>query len=126
MAIRIGINGAAGRMGKRLVALASDDSQLQIVAALEDAGHPKLGADAGSIAGVGTIGVQLTSSLPGPVDVVADFSVPKATAAILAVCLAQKIPLVVATTGLPKTIGSMTTMPKASSHAASTTMSTVR
>ena len=31
MAIRIGINGAGGRMGQRLVALAGDDADLQEV-----------------------------------------------------------------------------------------------
>ena len=100
MAIRIGINGAAGRMGKRLVALARDDTDLKIVAALEQASHPKLGVDAGLVAGIGEIGVPLTDSLREGVDVVIDFSVPQGTAAIVARCLAKKIPLVVATTGL--------------------------
>ena len=96
MAIRIGINGAAGRMGKRLVALARDDTDLKIVAALEQASHPKLGVDAGLVAGIGEIGVPLTDSLREGVDVVIDFSVPQGTAAIVARCLAKKIPLVVA------------------------------
>ncbi|MEX0978473.1 MAG: 4-hydroxy-tetrahydrodipicolinate reductase [Pirellulales bacterium] len=100
MTIRIGINGAAGRMGQRLVALANTDADLKIVAALEHAAHPQLGADAGVVAGVGPIGVALSSSLPDGVDVMIDFSVPAATAAILATCLAKKTPLVVATTGL--------------------------
>ena len=100
MAIRIGINGAAGRMGQRLVALARDDTDLKIVAALEQASHPKLGADVGLVAGIGEIGVPLTDSLPEGVDVAIDFSVPQGTAAIVARCLAKKIPLVVATTGL--------------------------
>ena len=101
MAIRIGINGAAGRMGQRLLALAAADPDLKVVAALEHAAHRQLGTDAGTIAGVGPIGVVLSSSLAVPVDVVVDFSVPKATAAILAACLQKRVPLVVATTGLP-------------------------
>jgi 4-hydroxy-tetrahydrodipicolinate reductase len=104
MAIRIGINGAAGRMGLRLVALASADSELKITAALEHADHPRIGADAGSIAGVSPLGVRLAVTLGGSpddaVDVMIDFSVPKATDAIVATCLEKKIPLVVATTGL--------------------------
>jgi 4-hydroxy-tetrahydrodipicolinate reductase len=100
MSIRIGINGAAGRMGQRLIALASGDADLKVVAALEQATHPKHGADAGVVAGVGPIGVPLSSTLPLPVDVVIDFSVPQATAAILATCLENRVPLVVATTGL--------------------------
>jgi 4-hydroxy-tetrahydrodipicolinate reductase len=100
MAIRIGINGAAGRMGQRLVALACADDDLQVVAALEQPSHPQFGADAGTVVGARAIGVPLTSGLPPAVDVVIDFSVPEGTAAILALCLARKIPLVVATTGL--------------------------
>ncbi len=100
MAIRIGINGAAGRMGQRLVALASSDPDLRVVAALEQATHRQHGADAGVVAGIGPIGVPLSCSLSLPVDVVIDFSVPQATAAILATCLENRVPLVVATTGL--------------------------
>ena len=100
MAIRIAINGAAGRMGQRLIALASADPELELVAALEHAAHPRLGADAGAIAGVANLGVPLATTLSVPVDVAIDFSVPKATGAIVAMCLEKKIPLVVATTGL--------------------------
>ncbi len=100
MAIRIGINGAAGRMGQRLVALANSDPELKLVAALEHAAHDQLGADAGAIAGVGPLGVTLASALGVPVDVMIDFSVPRATAAMLAACVEKQIPLVVATTGL--------------------------
>jgi 4-hydroxy-tetrahydrodipicolinate reductase len=100
MATRICIHGAAGRMGQRLVALASADRDLQIVAALDAPSHPQIGADAGAIAGIGPIGVPLAGELPKDVDVVIDFSVPAGTASILEKCLARKIPLVVATTGL--------------------------
>jgi 4-hydroxy-tetrahydrodipicolinate reductase len=101
MAIRIGINGAAGRMGQRLVALAAADPQLQLVAAIEHAAHPQLGADAGTVAGIGPLGVKLATALTADVDVVADFSVPAATSVILATALEKRLPLVVATTGLP-------------------------
>lgn len=100
MAIRIGINGAAGRMGQRLIALGSTDPNLKIVAALEHAAHPQSGSDAGLVAGVSAIGVPLAADLPAGVDVMIDFSVPQATDAIVEKCLAQKVPLVVATTGL--------------------------
>jgi 4-hydroxy-tetrahydrodipicolinate reductase len=100
MATRICIHGAGGRMGQRLVALASAEGDLTIVGALEQPAHPQLGADAGTVAGVGPIGVPLATTLPEDVDVVVDFSVPQGTAAILEACLAKKIPLVVATTGL--------------------------
>ena len=45
--IKLAIHGAAGRMGKRLVALGTSDPALQLVAAIEDVTHPDLGRDAG-------------------------------------------------------------------------------
>src|SRR5688572_10645693 len=64
MKTHIGFNGACGRMGQRLVALAKDDPALSVVAALDAAGHPQLGKDAGEIAGVGPIGVKVSADLP--------------------------------------------------------------
>jgi 4-hydroxy-tetrahydrodipicolinate reductase len=51
---RIAIHGAAGRMGLRLIALSSQDPQLQVVAAIDSPGHPALGSDIGLAAGTGT------------------------------------------------------------------------
>lgn len=89
-------------MGQRLVALASADKDFQLAAALEYAGHSRIGSDAGSLAGVGALGVPLTSTLDVPVDVMIDFSTPAGTEAALATCLARGVPLVLATTGLEK------------------------
>lgn len=97
--LRVAIHGAAGRMGKRLVALGSLDPELHVVAALESASHPDLGTDAGVLAGVGEIGVPLTCQLLVPIDVVIDFSVPSAALHIAAEAAARGLPLVVATTG---------------------------
>ena len=96
---RIVIHGAAGRMGQRLIAMATADNQWEIVGALESENHPQLGKDAGEIAGVGPLQLPLQSSLP-EADVVIDFSVPEATVGLAKVCAAQKVPLVTATTGL--------------------------
>jgi 4-hydroxy-tetrahydrodipicolinate reductase len=101
MAIRIAIHGAAGRMGQRLIALATADKQFEVAAAVDRAGHSKLGEDAGQVAGVGALGVPLTDSLPSAkIDVVIDFSGPAAAVAIARECQKRKLPLVVATTGL--------------------------
>ena len=54
--VRVAINGAAGRMGRRLVDLISREPGMQVVAALEQAGHPDLGKDAGELAGAGKLG----------------------------------------------------------------------
>jgi 4-hydroxy-tetrahydrodipicolinate reductase len=100
--IRIAIHGAAGRVGQRLVALASVDPQLKVVAALDRPDHPRQGDDAGLLAGIGEIGVPLTSCMPQDLDVLIDFSVPAACEAIVEGCLARRVPAVVATTGLSK------------------------
>jgi 4-hydroxy-tetrahydrodipicolinate reductase len=87
-------------MGLRLVALGSQDDDLQIVAALDAATHPRQGTDVGTMSGVGEIGVPLTAELQVEAEAIIDFSVPAGTEAITSVCAERGIPLVVATTGL--------------------------
>lgn len=99
-AIRIAINGAAGRMGQRLIALASIDPALELVAALDHPQNSVQGKDAGEHAGIGSIGLPITSELTDRVDVVIDFSVPEAAVKIAAECASRRIGLVEATTGL--------------------------
>jgi 4-hydroxy-tetrahydrodipicolinate reductase len=98
--IRIAINGAAGRMGHRLIHFTVNDEQLQLVAAIDAPGHPLAGNDAGQIAGVGELGVPLTDSLSVEADAVIDFSLPDGAMAIVAACREKKTPLVLATTAL--------------------------
>jgi 4-hydroxy-tetrahydrodipicolinate reductase len=97
----IGVNGACGRMGQRIIQLAHEDKSLSIGAALEANGHPQLGHDAGEVAGLGAIGAKVSSSVPldQRLDVIIDFSLPQGTMNVLGLCLERKIPLVVATTG---------------------------
>ena len=101
MVTRIAINGACGRMGQRLVALANEDTHLQVVAAVDSPTHPLFGKDAGEIAGIGPVGVPVTADIPlsTRVDCVIDFSAPVGTMAILPMCVTRALPLVVATTG---------------------------
>ena len=102
--LKVAIHGAAGRMGQRLVALGTAASDIEVVAALEHADYPQLGADAGTLAGAGEIGVPLTTTLDGDfdtnADVLIDFSVPDAVERVTAACVERRLPLVVATTGL--------------------------
>ncbi len=88
-------------MGRRLIALAAEDPQLQVVAALDVPNHPRLGADAGELAGAGALGLPLSDALPvrAEPEVAIDFSLPAGTEAFLPVCVAAGLPLVVATTG---------------------------
>jgi 4-hydroxy-tetrahydrodipicolinate reductase len=97
----VGINGAAGRMGQRLVHLIFEDKDLTLGSALESANHPRLGQDIGEIAGLGKLGVSLASAVGWrqKIDVLIDFSMPEGTMTVLPVCIEHRIPLVVATTG---------------------------
>jgi 4-hydroxy-tetrahydrodipicolinate reductase len=97
----VGINGAAGRMGQRLVHLAREDAELKLGAALEAPTSPLLGRDIGDVAGLGTVGVMVRPDvhLDVHLDVLIDFSVPDGTMEVLPLCVARRIPLVVATTG---------------------------
>lgn len=96
----LAIHGAAGRMGKRLIALASQDQDFKIVAAIDNFSHPSIGQDAGVSAGVDALGTVLSAAWPDKCDVAIDFSIPAACSAAVRHCHAQRIPLVVATTGL--------------------------
>ncbi|HEV3387220.1 MAG TPA: 4-hydroxy-tetrahydrodipicolinate reductase [Gemmata sp.] len=101
MKTHIAINGAGGRMGQRLVALAKEDHKLQVVAAMDASTSPLQGRDAGEVAGIGSLGVPIAYELPLSIrpDCVIDFSAPEGTMSILPVCVSRQIPIVVATTG---------------------------
>jgi len=101
MTTRVTIHGAAGRMGRRLVALAAEDEQFALAGAMDAAGHPLLGQDAGTVAGVGELGVRIADTLPeDDAGVVIDFSLPAAMRPLLDACGRRGLPLVIGTTGL--------------------------
>ena len=90
-------------MGKRVIALASEDPSFEITAAIEHADNGLLGQDAGTVAGIPAINVPLASEWPNFAGVIIDFSLPVAVDGCLANCVAGKLPLVMATTGLSPT-----------------------
>jgi 4-hydroxy-tetrahydrodipicolinate reductase len=51
--------GAGGRMGRLIVALAARDAAHKIVGAIEAAGMPAVGSDAGEVAGIGALGIRI-------------------------------------------------------------------
>ncbi len=97
--ISVGVNGAAGRMGRRLIALVGEADDLELVCAVEPAGSPALGEDAGEQAGVGTSGVAIAEDFSPGLDVLIDFSSPEGTSSALRFCLVHKKPIVIGTTG---------------------------
>jgi 4-hydroxy-tetrahydrodipicolinate reductase len=104
--MQLAIHGAAGRMGRRVVALAAADSRFQITAAIDRPDSPHKGADAGIVAGIEPLSVAISDQWPDPVsgtkgiDTVIDFSLPTAVDAVVERCVQRKWNLVVATTGL--------------------------
>ncbi|MFB3890997.1 MAG: 4-hydroxy-tetrahydrodipicolinate reductase [Phycisphaerae bacterium] len=99
----IAITGAAGRMGRRIAAIAAESGQFEIVAALEAEGNPAIGKDIGELAGAGLLGVKVAATLGRMPDVMVDFSLPEGTAHWVDVCREHAVPMVIGTTGLTPT-----------------------
>ena len=102
MMLRIAIAGAAGRMGRHLVEACTQTPEVQCSAAIEHASHALLGHDAGTVAGVGELGVKIVADLnqvSADFDVLIDFTRPEATLAHLNQCVAAGKRLVIGTTG---------------------------
>lgn len=101
MAIRVVVGGAGGRMGGRIIHQIVSAGDLALSGALEWEEFPGLGEDAGQAAGVGPLGVPLTSdasSLKG--DVLISFAVPDASLAHARLAVEKGMPIVIGTTGL--------------------------
>jgi len=100
MKTKLVVVGAAGRMGRRIVALAVETGQFDIIGAVERQGHPDIGEDAGLLAGAGALDVKLTDAFPSGSEVAIDFSLAEAADETLEHCLENKLALVSGTTGL--------------------------
>ncbi len=96
------VHGAAGRMGRRILALAAEERLFEVVGAVDCAGHPDTGKDAGGLAGVSPLGIVLGSEFPQKASVVIDFSMPQAAEQTIAWCQKSGAALVMGTTGLEK------------------------
>ncbi len=103
MPIRIGVAGAAGRMGRRVVGSCRESPDLVLTVALERAGSTHLGQDAGILAGGEPLGVPVTVRDECPADdfdVLIDFTAPQATLENVAWCRSAERRVVIGTTGL--------------------------
>ncbi len=89
--IQLAINGAGGRMGQRLIALAGEDARFEVAGAIEATGHPFIGTTMG--------GIAYEDHLTRGVDVVVDFSLPAGTQRILPAAINDKTAMVIGTTG---------------------------
>ncbi len=98
---RIGVLGATGKMGGAIIRAIVATPGATLAAAVERAGHPALGQDAGVIASGTSAGVPITAGTPSnKTDVWIDFSVPAATLAAVKAAQSMNVAMVVGTTGL--------------------------
>ncbi|KVR72071.1 4-hydroxy-tetrahydrodipicolinate reductase [Burkholderia cepacia] len=99
--MKIAIAGASGRMGRMLIEAVLNDSDAQLVGALDRADSPFLGQDAGAFLGKET-GVRLTADLDAvfaQADYLIDFTRPEGTMAHIEAALRHDVKLVIGTTG---------------------------
>ncbi|MEM7466946.1 MAG: 4-hydroxy-tetrahydrodipicolinate reductase [Pseudomonadota bacterium] len=98
----IAIAGAAGRMGRTLIELASTESNLNVCAAFEHAESDFIGQDAGAVAGIGTMGLPIANSISEQpaFDVLIDFTLPESTVENVRWCQEKGKSMVIGTTGL--------------------------
>ncbi|WEL20692.1 4-hydroxy-tetrahydrodipicolinate reductase [Halorhabdus sp. BNX81] len=92
--IRVGVTGAAGRMGRTVIETAGDREDVTVGFAVD-------ATDEGTVAGTpvhepADIGALLATHEP---DAIVDFSVPEATVAFADACAEAGVPLVTGTTG---------------------------
>lgn len=101
MSVRIALAGVSGRMGRALLEAVAADAQCSLSAALDRAGSPLVGQDAGAAWGAAS-GVAVsdapTIALAGAQALI-DFTRPEASLAYLDICVAQGVPVVIGTTG---------------------------
>ena len=100
--IKIGVVGAAGRMGKTIVSCIEDTDGVALCCGTEMAGNPALGQDVGELAGIGKKDILLHDDLAEMMrtcDVVIDFSTPESSMRTLKEAVAQKKSVIFGTTG---------------------------
>jgi 4-hydroxy-tetrahydrodipicolinate reductase len=99
---RIAVTGAAGRMGRMLIEAVNVSEHASLTAAIERPGSSLIGADAGELVGLGTLGVKIAGNLAEVIndfDVLIDFTAPAATLSNADLCAQYGKGLVVGTTG---------------------------
>ncbi len=101
--IRAAVAGAAGRMGRRLIALLHESGEFRVVGAALRSGDSRVGRDAGDVAGIGPIRVALTDRIDQALDaadVLIDFSAPAAAVRHVEAASRARVAMVLGTTGL--------------------------
>jgi 4-hydroxy-tetrahydrodipicolinate reductase len=103
MSVRVGVCGAAGRMGKTILEVCNDTDGVEVTAAIEYSESPMLGLDVGEVAGIGKLGVLISddiASVADQLDVLIDFTFAGSVSANIKKCLTSNCKMVIGTTGL--------------------------
>ncbi len=103
--LKVAIAGAGGRMGQALLEAILAEPDVALVGALDMAGSPVLGRDAGERLGRSTgvvVGADIALAV-AEADVLLDFTRPEGTLAHLRACERARVAAVVGTTGLTAT-----------------------
>lgn len=102
--LKVAVAGAAGKVGREVVAALLQEPDLQLVGAL---GRRSAGRDVGEVAGVGRLGITIERDVRHllqhtAVDVLVDFTEAQAALAHAFACVDAGVHLVVGTTGLSR------------------------
>lgn len=102
MSMRLVVVGAGGRMGRALVRAIHETEGATLVGAVERSGSPLIGEDAGTLAGVGPLGVAISDdplATFATADGVLDFTTPAATIEFAGYAAQARIAHIIGTTG---------------------------
>lgn len=100
--IKVGVIGAGGRMGRMLIEAIQENAQTMLNAAIEREGSSLVGADAGEVAAIERLDVQIVDDLVSvikDIEVLIDFSLPDATEQNMQICGEHNVAMVIGTTG---------------------------
>jgi 4-hydroxy-tetrahydrodipicolinate reductase len=102
---RIGIAGAAGKMGSRITALSREYEGLQLSGVLERKGHKDIGMDIGILLGIGKLGINFSDNIEeiiDKIDLLIDFTSVESTKSHLETASNKGKAMVIGTTGFSK------------------------
>ena len=103
--VRVAIAGAAGRMGRNLVQACHLSEQTRLTQATDISGHSLIGTDAGIVAGIEVLQVEISEALNADeFDVLVDFTHPSVTTNHVDYCLQHNKKMVIGTTGCDRAL----------------------
>ena len=103
--LKVVIAGAAGRMGRTLIRTLQETAGVTLAGAVEAKGHPDLGKDASTLAGLASANVTITDDplpLIAQAEAVIDFTSPKTSVELADLAAQARIVHVIGTTGFTK------------------------